>query len=277
MPKVSRRANHAATPRGARSVACDWTDRDLSITLPDMLFYRSDHASSDAAGSAPRVSVLRLRCRFDRVQNDAMPKQLRRTAVVNGRVGGGCHLPAAGAMGGIRSKDRRRWGTAQSVTQEVALHRNARHAARRSMFWQAAKRLKARRRPIGAGRWGQARRRFAPLTEPNHDILTRYSDHNPRLSLSPRDGISKTVRSSPLETGYRKIRYPGVMTPRPRPTASAFRVLRPFSATTCVEPSFSAWSLVWTKRHCPRAGNALQIGHFRPKSRCLSFAATLGL
>jgi hypothetical protein len=27
----------------------------------------------------------------------------------------------------------------------------------------------------------------------------------------------------------------------------------------------------------PPAGNALQIGHFRPKSRCLSFAATLGL
>jgi hypothetical protein len=122
-----------------------------------------------------------------------------------------------------------------------------------------------------------ARRRFAPLTEPNHDILTRYSDHNPRLSLSPRDGISKTVRPPPLETGYRKTRYPQVIAPRPRPTASAFRVLRPFSATTCVEPSFSVWSILWTKRHCPRASNALQIGHFRPKSRCLSFTATLGL
>jgi hypothetical protein len=113
-------------------------------------------------------------------------------------------------------------------------------------------------------------------TEPNHDILTRYSDHNPRLSLSPRDGISKTVRSPPLETRYRKIRYPGVMTPRPRPTASACRVLRPFSATTCVEPSFSAWFLVLTKRHRPPVAVALRIALFRPKSQCLSFAGGVG-
>jgi hypothetical protein len=81
----------------------------------------------------------------------------------------------------------------------------------------------------------------------------------------------------PLETEYRKKRYPGVMTPRPRPTAPAFRVLRQVSATTCVDPSFSARSLVWTKRHRPPVAVALQIALFRPKSRCLSFAATLGL
>jgi hypothetical protein len=46
-------------------------------------------------------------------------------------------------MAEMRSKDRRRWGAAQSVTQVVALYRNARHAARRSMFWQATKRLMA--------------------------------------------------------------------------------------------------------------------------------------
>ena len=36
----------------------------LSITLPDTIFYGSDRASSDAAGRAPRVSVLRFRCRL---------------------------------------------------------------------------------------------------------------------------------------------------------------------------------------------------------------------
>ena len=35
-----------------------------STTLPDILFYGGDYASSDAAGSAPRVSVLRFRCRL---------------------------------------------------------------------------------------------------------------------------------------------------------------------------------------------------------------------
>ena len=36
----------------------------LSTTLPDTLFYGGDDASSDAAGSAPRVSVLRFRCKL---------------------------------------------------------------------------------------------------------------------------------------------------------------------------------------------------------------------
>ena len=84
------------------------------------------------------------------------------------------------------------------------------------------------------------RPRFAPLTEPNHDILPRYSAHNTSCLSCPGTRYSKTVRPSPLQSGYRRIRYPQVNAPRPRPTASAFRVLRPFSATTCVEPSFSA-------------------------------------
>jgi hypothetical protein len=80
------------------------------------------------------------------------------------------------------------------------------------------------------------------------------------LSLSPRDGISKTVRSSPLETGYRRTRCPQVMTPRPRPTASAFRVLRQGSATTCVKRSFSAWVYRLDKETLP-------TGRQRPPNR----------
>jgi hypothetical protein len=117
--------------------------------------------------------------------------------------------------------------------------------------------------------WNRSRPRD---TDPNHDIVTRYSDHNPRLSLSPRDGISKTVRFSPLETGYRKKRYPRVSARRPRPTASAFRVLTQGSARTCVEASVSVLVSRLDKETLPTARRRPPNRPFSARSLCASLS-----